>query len=274
MELNLKQKNWILAGVALAGLFGIGAYLKRQFDYLYNATYKISSAIINNIGLSNIRFSIYITLTNKGDISAWIRNQSYDVFVNDVFIVNVKNPTDVHLNSNGDTILPLAIEFDPSKLLSTAVKNITSLLLDKSKIVFRIEGKLSAEAGAVKMKDFKFNMLYTLQEIIDISKTPTIEPTSSFSEGANHDTCQMVAVGDVPVKDGVYRGILQVGNVRMKDKSVSSGINATTYPIQFKTNIAIKTMVPVRVLIKVKNRRACVHIIPNNPYNNDRRNEI
>jgi LEA14-like dessication related protein len=266
-----KHKKLLAGGLLLTGLFSIGLYLKRQYDFLYNATYKISSAVIHNVSLSNIKFTIYIKLTNKGDLSAWIRSQSYDIFVNDVFVVNVKNLTDVHVNSNGDSVLPLTIEFDPSKLASTAVKNIASLLLDRSKIIFKIKGTLTVEMGAIKIKDVVFNMLYTLQEIIDISKTPTIEPESSFSgNDKNHEACLMNSVGDVPVPNGIYRGILQVQNVKMKDKSVTSGIITEKYPIRFKTDTAIKTLVPVHVLVKVKNRRACVHTINNSNTNGNK----
>ncbi len=265
MEFSKTQKNWILGGFVVAGIIGIGVYLYKQYDKLYNALYKISSATIHNLGLSNIRITVNIKLTNKSDFSAWIINQNYDIYVNGIFVVNVKNNNRIHLNAQGDTVLPLDIEFNPEKLLSAAGKNITALLTDRSKVVFLIKGNLSLEAGALKVQSFPFDMQYTLQEIIDISKTPAVPQTASFDgSDSSHEKCPITSVEDVNIKDGVYRGMMLGYGVRMECKDAfKTSTMEYCAPIRFKTNVGLRNVSPSKVMVKVKDRRACVHIVNN-----------
>ncbi len=261
MEFTKGQKQFAWGAVIVTALAGVSWYLYRQYQYLYNATYRISNAIIHNIALNNIKVTIKIKLTNKGDLSAWITQQSYDIKVNGTFVANIKNLMPVHINSNGDTFLPLTIEFNPSKLLSTAVQNITSFLIDRSKIIFTIRGTLSLTAGVLTLKDFVFDMKYTMQELIDISKAPVDAHFSGFE-----NTGGIQSVEELNHPDGTFNGYMLGYNVRMDYHQAYPVISTMEYRpvIKFKTNVGLRNVVPAKVKVKIKDKRAYVNVLPPN----------
>ncbi len=166
------NKKGILITIGLAALAGIGMYFKRQLNYLADATSKIIGAKIHNVGIGNIRFTLYIKIQNKGDISALITDQNYEIFANDFFVSKIHSQTEIHLKSNGDTLIPLEVEFNPSNVFLNGVSNLSAIIQDKSKLKFLVKGKLSLQAGIVALKDYTFEISMTLAEITAMSNKP------------------------------------------------------------------------------------------------------
>lgn len=165
-----------MVGSRIATLLGITAlsaiaiYLSRQVFLLYNATFKKQSVKVKNISLTKIDVTVYAEITNKSDISAQIINQHYNIYFNDAIVSTIDIKEKVHINSNGSTILPIHIEFNPKQAVSVLFKNLDSLFGDKSKATIKISGWLSLKAGAIQMKNYPVEISYTLQELIDAGK--------------------------------------------------------------------------------------------------------
>lgn len=150
----------------------ITVYGARQIYLLYQAAFKIVGAKINKIGISGIDMILYAEIDNKGDISAQINDQHYEVFLNKTKVSTVDAKQEVHINSNGKTIIPIHVAFNPETILMAGADNILNLLTDKSKIKIEIKGNLSLKSGVISLKDYPVDITYTLQEIIDSSKQP------------------------------------------------------------------------------------------------------
>lgn len=147
----------------------------RQVMLLYKSAYKVVKTKINNLSITGIDIILYLQLTNKSDISAQVVNQHYDIFLNDAKISVVDLKEEVHINSNGNSILPIAINFNPSKAANIAWRNLGSLLNDKSKINITILGYLSLKVGPVKTNNYPINITYTLQDLINFKNKPKNE---------------------------------------------------------------------------------------------------
>lgn len=173
MALTPQNKKTIL-GIAVAlGITGIGAYLYTQYKKLYNAGVKLAGAKVYNLGINNVKFTILLAIENKGDLSVKITDQKYQISIGEIYVSTITNDKNVLVRSKGTTYLPLTIEFNPKNALISVLQNITSLFNDKSKFVFNINGKLSIEAGIVKLKDYEIKLSFNLQEIIDLSNKPS-----------------------------------------------------------------------------------------------------
>ena len=160
----------VLSGVALLTL----AYGARQLYLLYNAKFRVIKTKIKNISSNDISITMYGELENKSDISAVVNGQHYNVFFNKELVSTINAKDVIHINSNGKTIIPISISFNPLAILKTGLSNLANLLLDRTKINIDIKGQLSIKAGIISLKNYKIDMKYTLQELIDISKEPTI----------------------------------------------------------------------------------------------------
>ena len=178
MAVTTTGKKWILGLVFTGTVVGITTYIVRQFRFLYKAGTRLAGAKIHNLGISNIKFTIGIELENKGDISANVTDQKYDIYIGNVLISSISNKTKVHINSNSSSVIPLTIELSPQNILLAGLQNMSAILNDKSKFVFNIKGVLSFNAGLLTMKDYILNMSFSLQEIVDMANsTPAPVPT-------------------------------------------------------------------------------------------------
>ena len=148
------------------------AYGARKFYLLYNAVFKVARVIIKTISIKEINIVVFAEIYNKSDISAIVNGQHYDVFFNNELVSKIDAKELIHINSNGKTIIPISINFNPSAVLNTGINNLANILLDRTKINIEIKGQLSLKIGIVELKNYKVNVKYTLQELINISKQP------------------------------------------------------------------------------------------------------
>lgn len=162
----MKKVITILSGISLL-VIGYGA---RQLYLLYNAKIGVKMAIINMFTSQKVDMTIYAELDNKGDISAIVKGQHYEVFLNNALVSTINANQLIHINSNGKTTLPISIIFNPSSVATIGLNNLLNLLLDKTKINIEIRGYLSMEMGIIKLKNFPIDIKYTLQELIDSAK--------------------------------------------------------------------------------------------------------
>lgn len=158
----------ILSGLALITL----AYGARQFYLLYKATFKVVRTRIKSITAGQISLVIVAEIDSKSDVSAIINGQHYDVFFNNELVSRIDAVEKIHINSNGKTLIPININFNPSAIIKTGIANIANLILDRTKVTIQIKGYLSLKVGIVEMKNYPVDIKYTLQELIDISKEP------------------------------------------------------------------------------------------------------
>lgn len=166
----MKKAVIVLSGLALITL----AYGARQFYLLYNATFKVIKTRIKTITSNEISIVVFAEIENKSDISAIVNGQHYDVFFNNELVSQIDAAEVIHINSNGKTIIPISINFNPAAVIKTGLANLANLLLDRTKINIDIKGHLSLKAGIVELKNYKVDVKYTLQELIDISKEPKV----------------------------------------------------------------------------------------------------
>ena len=163
------MKKYLLPAlfISAAALLTYGA---RQIYLLYAAKIKIIWVKISGISMTEISMVLFASVENKGDISAKIKNQHYEVFFNNVLVSTINSKKEIHINSNGKTLLPIAISFNPTGIMTTAIAGLADLLLDRTKVTFEIKGYLSLVTGPIVMNNFVIDMKYTLQELIDLSK--------------------------------------------------------------------------------------------------------
>jgi len=163
-------KVWIgLVGVAIVG---VGGYLYYNVSKLIKATFKVNGVKDVNISGSNISFTLISKITNNGNISAYVNDQYYDVFINDKLVSRVHNKGNVFVGADKTSIIPLKVDLKLNELVKIGLENLTNIVTDKSKVKFSIKGYFKWRAGILAAKQ-PFELSYTLKEIVDLKNTPS-----------------------------------------------------------------------------------------------------
>ena len=174
MTIKPKHIGYGIAAVIIVGILALGYYYYRNYKKALAYCYLVMGAVVHELSLQRISFTLMLKVKNKSDYSAKISNQRYDVYVNDMLISKITNPGTQIINARGYSTFKIDIEFKPADLLKAGVHNIGEILYDKSKLLIDVRGLVTLESGMVKINDYKLDIRYTLAELL--------EPTPDMGE--------------------------------------------------------------------------------------------
>ena len=106
----MKTSVKIILGATGLLVFGTGAYLYSQYLKLINGKLKVFGAKDLNINGGNLSVTIFAKFKNNSDIPATVKDQSYDVFINDKKVGEVNNSESIKIASNSESIIPFNIK--------------------------------------------------------------------------------------------------------------------------------------------------------------------
>jgi hypothetical protein len=178
----MKTSAKITIGLISLGIVGVGTYLYVQVQKIINAPFKITGAKDVDVSGGEIKFTLISHIINESNISAYVKDQYYEVFLNDKQISKIENKSEIFVGAAhkydkignllpNDAIIPLRVEINKKALTNAVLVNLTNLVADKSKIKLSIKGYFTWTAGIIKAKQ-PFELTYTLQEIFDMNKKP------------------------------------------------------------------------------------------------------
>ncbi len=161
------------SGVAIL-LAGTGAYLYNQVLKLKSGTFKVLG--VKNLLLSGNKLSLTLVsqFKNNSDIPATIKDQDYDVFINDKRVANVHNVDSIKIASNNYNIVELKVDVNLNSVLIAGLANLGNIFNNKDAIKIKLKGTLKWQSGIISAKQ-PFEINYTLKEIQDLAnknKTP------------------------------------------------------------------------------------------------------
>jgi LEA14-like dessication related protein len=155
--LSNTTKKYLIAGViGTVTIAGALAYL--QYKRLMNYVIKISKVKVNKISLNNIDLNLLLNFENKSDIAFDIKNQTYDVYLDNIFIAKLQNQSVTKIKAKSTNDLGLNVKFDPTKVLKKLSGGTVELLTNLDKIILKIDIKLK-----VKIWFFNVNIPYVFE---------------------------------------------------------------------------------------------------------------
>lgn len=150
MELDAKQKKYLIAGIiGVVTIAGAVAYL--QYKKLMNYVLTFRSVKIKKIALDEFNFDLFFNLENKGDIGYEIVNQSYDVYLNDVFVTRLSNVSSTPIAANSISPLGLNIKFNPCQALNKLGFNLVTMFKGNDKLIITIDMKLKLKIWGIPL---------------------------------------------------------------------------------------------------------------------------
>lgn len=160
-----KGQKWGIAGGVTLVLGAVGIYLKRQFDYIYNAKWTMGGVRNLKLALDKISFTLFYNVDNKGDLSVIISEQNYDVFVNGKFVSKITNKDNVKIKSNSVSKIPFYVNLDPKDVVRAGLANVVDLMNNQKNVKILIKGSLNIKAGIINLKKYPFELPFTLADV-------------------------------------------------------------------------------------------------------------
>lgn len=174
-------------GLLLVGgaIVGIAGYIYVQVQKLIKAPFKVTGVKDVDVTGGEIKFTLISQITNESSISAYVKDQYYEVFLNDKLISKIENKSEIFVAAAhkfdkqgnelpNDAKIPLRVDINKKALGKSIIDNLTNLVANRSKIKLSIKGHFVWRAGIVSAKQ-PFDLSYTLQEILDMNKKDKID---------------------------------------------------------------------------------------------------
>ena len=142
-----KQKTYLIAGIlGTISIFAAAAYL--QVKKMTNNVIGFNKIQIKKISLNLIDFDLFLNYTNNSDIKFTLRKQTYDLYINNVYITTISNNMDNVIGKNSVSVIGMNVAFNPKDVWKKLNLN---LLSDTSKIMIKLDMKIKVKVGFISV---------------------------------------------------------------------------------------------------------------------------
>ena len=158
--LSNTAKKYIIAGIiGTITIAGALAYL--QYKKLMNYVIKVKSAVVKTITANLLDLDLILDFENKSNISFEIKNQEYEIYIDNKFISKIKNIKPVFVQAKSHSDIFVNIKANPTKVGSRFKLEDLNKLLDFQNIKIKVIGKLK-----VKLYGFPVNIPFNFETTI------------------------------------------------------------------------------------------------------------
>jgi hypothetical protein len=108
-------------------------------------------------------------VTNPSDLNFVIKNQVYDVFLNDTFVRKVGSSAETDVYGNGTSILPTNIYITTKEVLKLGVNNIAGFLTEegRKKTKLKVVGTFDVKTPLFTLRKLPFQFSDSIQNIMN-----------------------------------------------------------------------------------------------------------
>ena len=156
-------KGKIIIWGLISLLLGVVLFLYFQFKKLKDATWTYSGFRIKSVNVKNVVLTIFMKIQNDGVLSVTVVNQRYKAFLNGTIVSELENKTPFVVKP-GVSYMPLDVSVNLGDAIKAGLKNLQSLISDKSNVNFLIKGTYELKIGAISVRDIEFEESFKLDE--------------------------------------------------------------------------------------------------------------
>ena len=142
MTLNTKQKV-ILFSLSAISIFAGAAYL--QYRRLMDYVIKVKKFNLKSFSNKSVVVDILIEFENKSSLAFDITSQSYDVYLNDIFLAHVEGTKAIHVAPKSKTMMPLEVNVNTEEAFAKLKKYAIDIAAKGGNNKMRIKTKLKVK---------------------------------------------------------------------------------------------------------------------------------
>jgi len=170
MKLDRITKIKIGIGVFMIGLTAFTVnYIMKQLRLLANLKFDVVGTTISKLALNRIEIILWWKVTNVSDLSFTIKDQTYDIFLNDKFIKKVGSAEPIEVLSSGVTRIPTYVVFTPQEAVQLGVQNLGDFMTEegRKKLKLKVTGFFTVQTKLFAVKRVPFEYADTIHNIMN-----------------------------------------------------------------------------------------------------------
>lgn len=170
MVLDTKAKIKIGLGVFVIGLTALTMnFILKNIKKLVGLKFNYKDTIVNKINLKEISLTMNWKCTNPSDFNFTIKNQVYDVFLNDNFIRKVGSSAETEVYGRGTSIVPTNIYITTQEVLKLGTENIAGFLTEegRKKTKLKVSGTFDVKTPILTLRKLPFFFEDTIYNIMN-----------------------------------------------------------------------------------------------------------
>lgn len=144
-------------------------YILKNVRKLVNLKFDYNNTDVNKINFKEISLTMNWKCTNPSDFNFTIKNQVYDVFLNDTFIRKVGSSAAVEVYGRGTSIIPTNIYITTREVIKLGADNVAGFLTEegRKKTKLKVSGTFDVKTPLFTFKKLPLVFEDTLQNIIN-----------------------------------------------------------------------------------------------------------
>ena len=170
MVLDNKAKIKIGLGVFVIGLTALTLnYILKNIRKLVKLTFEYKDTDVNKINLNEISLTMNWKCYNPSDFNFTIKNQVYDVFLNDTFIRKVGSSEETEVFGLGTSIIPTNVYITTQEVLKLGADNLAGFLTEagRKKTKIKVVGTFDIGTPLFRLKKLPFYFQDTIHNIMN-----------------------------------------------------------------------------------------------------------
>jgi LEA14-like dessication related protein len=162
--MELKNKKWLYIG---AGVLGLGALAYYQYKKLMDFTLGFKSARVNSVGVNGINLDLFFNFTNKSAVKVEVLSQSYDVYINDIYVTTLSNSLANTIQPKATSVVGVNVNLTKSDLASLGqrLKGGLLSLLNVANIKVTIKEHIKMKVAGFIPYTLNYNYNTTIKEM-------------------------------------------------------------------------------------------------------------
>lgn len=163
------KKGYIIEGVIVVVLIGVGFYLYKQgmalLNYCFNIDWKKTK--VNKVSKDGLDMILGIDIKNNSDITINVTGYKFDILINGKKVGEVVNKDDFKWLPRSLSTLYVKIIVDFKQLISNKVLTtdlLTKLIFDQKNVIITTKGSISVGIFGMNLKDYPIEVSSSLAE--------------------------------------------------------------------------------------------------------------
>lgn len=168
--LDNKSKIKIGLGVFIVSLTALTLnYLLKNIRKLVFLTFNYKSVDLVKVSLKEISFTLNWICKNTSDFNFTLKNQVYDVFINNRFVRKVGSSEETEVYGRGTSIVKTNVYITTTELLKFTTENLSSLVTEegRKKTKIKVIGTFDISTPLFTLKKLPFYFEDTIHNIMN-----------------------------------------------------------------------------------------------------------
>lgn len=154
--MNTKPLLWSVGGIALifAGYYGY-----RQYKLLKQTGFNVIETKKKGVTIDWVSLQLDAEIVNNSDLTFLIKNQSFDIYLNNKYVGKVTNANQLTINKKSSAKTSYDIGFDPRRVLKSGN------IFDIYNGTISLKGGISVKSGIITAK-VPFETSFTVKSLL------------------------------------------------------------------------------------------------------------